>query len=236
MIVSSDSLVFSISFYLHSPQSKIRIQTQGEKAFVMLQAAIGRHFFEDFALRQQLSNVVDGASQILSAIEQYAKEGSRNGQLATQGMLFRRCLFSSLWGENDGVLNQINGVTEEMANKLNARGISTFADVLSSSIEDIVNACCVTASFAKSLQDAASSILQRSLKLSACSKEVDGKLSLCVKLERRVAGSIEEASEKIVSYSLIIFTDRAGGLLHYSENMTKECEIVVQCPEKFGRA
>ena len=83
---------------------------------------------------------------------------------------------------------------------------------------------------------AASTFLQRTLKLSACSKDDDGKLSHCVKLDRRATESIEETSERIVSYSLVIFTDRAGGLLHYSENITKECDISVQCPDKFGRA
>ena len=227
---------FSSLHSLRRPQSKIRIQTPAEKLFVMLQAAIGRHYFEEFALRQQMTNIIDGASQVLSAIEQYAKEGSRNGQLATQGLLFRRSLFSSLWGENDGVLNQINGVTQEIASKLKASGISTFADVLRSSSEDIANACNVSDTFANSLRDAASTILQRTLKLSACSKDDGGQISLCVKLDRRAIESIEETSERIVSYSLVIFTDRAGGLLHYSENITKECEISMQCPDKFGRA
>ena len=227
---------FSTFIYRRRPQSKIRIQTPAEKSFVMLQAAIGRHYFEEFALRQQMTNIIDGASQVLSAIEQYAKEGSRNGQLASQGMLFRRSLFSGLWGENDGVLNQINGVTQEIAAQLKDHGISTFADVLRSSSEDIANACHVSATFANSLRDAASTILQRTLKLSASTNNDGGEFSLCVKLNKKVAESIEETCERIVSYSLIIFTDRAGGLLHYSENITKECEITVQCPEKFGRA
>jgi len=68
----------TIKFKLEGPQSKVRIQTDAEKCFVMLQAAIGQYFFGEFALRQQMSYMIDGASQVLSAVEQYAKEGSRN--------------------------------------------------------------------------------------------------------------------------------------------------------------
>lgn len=218
-------------------QSKIRIQTPAEKAFVMLQAAIGQHYFQDGALRRQMSNMIDGATQILSAVEQYAKEGSGHGQVATHGMLFRRSIYSSLWGEHDGVLNQIGGVTQEMTSKLKAIGISTFADAVNSSDHDIARACNVTESFASSLRTAASKILHRTLKLSACSKETGGGgLEVLIKLERRVAGVSGETGERVVSYSLLVFTDRPGGLLHYSEDITKECEMKVQCPEKFGRA
>ncbi|KAL9182447.1 hypothetical protein ACHAXT_013099 [Thalassiosira profunda] len=227
-----------VKYKLEGPQSKIRIQTPAEKAFVMLQASIGQHFFQDFALRQQMSNMIDSASQILSAVEQYAKEGSGHGMVATQGLLFRRSLHSSLWGENDGVLNQIGGVTQEMAAQLKASGISTFADAANSSDEDIAIAGNVTPSFANSLRAACSKILRRTLKLSAVAKEGEsGRLELHVALAPRVgARSDDSSSDRVVSYSLLIFTDRAGGLLHYSEDITKGCEMRVQCPEKFGRA
>lgn len=152
-------------------------------------------------------------------------------------MLTRRSLFSSLWDEKDGVLNQIGGVSSEMTAKLKANGISTFADALNSSNEDIAKACHVTTAFASSLRAAASKILQRTLKLSAFTEEKDdGSLELRVKLERRVAKSSEESGERVVFYSLLVYTDRAGGLLHYSEDITAECEMRIQCPEKFGRA
>ena len=100
-------------------------------------------------------------------------------------MILRRSIYSSLWGENDGVLNQIGGVTQAMAAKLKDIGISTFADAVNSSNEDIVNACNVTASFASSLRAAASKILQRTLKPSACTKvkDADGGIELYVKQE-----------------------------------------------------
>jgi hypothetical protein len=201
----------------------------------MLQAAIGQYFFSDFALRQQLSHVIDMASQILSAVEQYAKEGSRNGQVAIQGMLFRRSLHSSLWGENDGVLNQINGVTQEMTAKLRANGICTFADAMNSSSEDVMRAINVTETFANSLRAAASMILLRTLKIAACLTENGGELN--VKLQRRVAGSGGDTHEKAVSYSLVIYTDRSGSLLHFSEDITNPATLCLTLPDKdmYGR-
>ncbi len=78
--------------------------------------------------------------------------------------------------------------------------------------------------------------MQRTLKLSACSiEEDDGKREIYVKLERRVAGAVE-GSERVVSYTLLVFTDRNGVLLHYSTDIANECEVRVRCPEKFGRA
>ena len=77
MVISISSILLLLFFH-----SKIRIQTPAEKVFVMLQAAVGQHYFSDVQLRQQMSNMIDDASQILSAVEQYAKEGSGHGQVA----------------------------------------------------------------------------------------------------------------------------------------------------------
>lgn len=229
----------SIKYKLEGPQSKVRIQTDAEKCFVMLQAAIGQYYFGEFSLRQQMSYMIDGASQVLSAIEQYSKEGSRNGQVAIQAMLFRRSLYSSLWGEHDGVLNQIGGVTQEMTAKLKASGISSFADAMSKSNEDIMKAIHVTDAFANSLRVAASTILHRTLTLSTGFKEQDddGGCKLIVTLKRRVAGSIEDIQKKVVSYSLVIFTDRAGGLLHFSDEISNPATLGLRLPKKetFGR-
>lgn len=226
-----------VRYKLEGPQSKIRIQTPAEKAFVILQAAIGQHYFQEQSLRQQMSNMVDSASQILSAVEQYSLEGSRHGQVATQGMLFRRSLYSGIWGENDGVLNQIGGVNQTMVARLKESGISTFVDAAKSSEEEIVRACGVAASFASSLRAAASKILQHTLKLSACTRANDDGIELCIKLEPRAGRASEHyGGERVVSYSLMTYTDRAGGLLHSCEDITTGCEMRLKCPAKFGRA
>ena len=68
-----------IKYKFEGPQSKIRIQSSQQKAFVMLQSAVSGHYFDDFTLRQQIVEVVNNSSQILSACEQYALEGSKHG-------------------------------------------------------------------------------------------------------------------------------------------------------------
>ena len=94
-----------IKYKFEGPQSKIRIQTPQEKAFVMLQSAVSGHYFSDFTLRQQLAHVVDNSSQILSACEQYAKEGSGHGY----GMIFVGASFYTLWTHFPIVLRQTSG-------------------------------------------------------------------------------------------------------------------------------
>lgn len=68
-----------IKYKFEGPQSKIRIQSPQQKAFVMLQSAVSGHYFDDFTLRQQIVEVVNNSSQALSACEQYALEGSKHG-------------------------------------------------------------------------------------------------------------------------------------------------------------
>ena len=123
---------------------------------MLLQAAIGQHYFEDFTLRQEMTSAIDGASRILSAVEEYAKQGSGHGQVAAQSFLLRRSLATSLWGENEGVLNQIHGVGQEITAKLKNNNISTFADVLNSSTDDIGRACNMPPSFGHNLKVTAS--------------------------------------------------------------------------------
>ena len=194
-------------------------------------------FLVDFSLRSQMRDMVDGAFGVLAAVEEMAKEGSKNGQVALQGILLRRSLYSSLWGEKDGVLSQINGVTHEMSEKLREHNICTFADVMRASSEDIARACHVTTSFANSFRAATSKILTKTLTLSAWTEEnSENSLDLVIKLGRKVAGSEADEDSGVVSYTLLVYTDREGGLLHYSEDITNGFELVIKAPSKFGRA
>jgi len=52
-----------VRYKLEGPASKVRVQSPEEKVFVMLQAAVGQHYFPDFSLRQEMSQMVDGASR-----------------------------------------------------------------------------------------------------------------------------------------------------------------------------
>uniref|UniRef100_A0A7S2P7S2 DNA 3'-5' helicase n=1 Tax=Skeletonema marinoi TaxID=267567 RepID=A0A7S2P7S2_9STRA len=227
-----------VKYKFEGPQSKIRIQTPEQKAFVLLQSSIGKYHFRDASLRREMSNILDGAFRILAAVEEYARVGSRNGQVAVQGWLMRRALYSSLWGEKDGVLNQINGISHEMTKKLTNNGIKTFADAMNSSSEEIVDALNVTPSFASGVRTASAKILQRTLKLSACTKPNEaGGLDLHIKVERKMkGGDTVTGGNRIVYYSLLVYTDRPGGLLHYCEDLASDAEMIVSCPPKFGRA
>ena len=225
-----------VKYKFEGPQSKIRIQTPEQKAFVLLQSSIGKHHFRDASLRREMSHVLDGAFRVLAAVEDYARVGSRNGQVAVQGWLMRRSLYSSLWGDKDGVLNQINGISQQMTTKLAKNGIKTFADAMNSSSDEIVEALNVTPSFASGVRTASAKILQRTLKLSACTKPNEaGGLDLHIKVERKVHGG-ESGGDRIVYYSLLVYTDRPGGLLHYCEDLATDAEMIVSCPPKFGRA
>lgn len=225
-----------VKYKFEGPQSKIRIQTPEQKAFVLLQASIGRHHFRDASLRREMSNILGGAFRVLAAVEDYAREGSRHGEVAVQAWLMRRSLYSSLWGDKDGILNQVNGITHEMTKKLTNNGIKTFADAMNSSSDDIVKALNVPPSFASGVRTAAAKILQHTLKLSASTKsnESTGRLDLHIKVERKVHGG-ETGDNRVVYYSLVVYTDRAHGLLHYCEDLASDAEMIVSCPPKFGR-
>eukprot|EP00804_Cyclotella_cryptica_P018375 CCRYP_015473-RA/>CCRYP_015473-RA protein AED:0.16 eAED:0.29 QI:0/0.37/0.22/1/1/1/9/0/1809 len=225
-----------IKYKLEGPQSKIRIQTPAEKAFVLLQS-IGQHDFEDFALRQEMNTVLDGAVRILTAIEDHAREGSRHGHVLAQSLLLRRAMYHGLWGENDGVLKQIGGVTRDLASELKANCISTFDDVIHTSSDDISKACNMPLNFGNSLKAAAAMILQCTLKLSCFTEERGGGLDLVIKIQRKefvdVAHPIN--SKDNVKYSLLVFSDRPEGLLLSCDNISDESQVAVKCPEKFGR-
>lgn len=74
---------------------------------MLLQAAIGQHYIEDFTLRQEMSYMIDIATRILEALEDYSVKGSRNGHVALLSLKLRRSMATSLWGQKDGLLNQI---------------------------------------------------------------------------------------------------------------------------------
>lgn len=97
-----------IKYKYDGPQSKIKIQKSPQKAFVLLQAAVGQLYLEDYTLRQEMTFTVDYATRMLMAAEAYSVEGSKHGRVALQCLLLRRSLSSSLWGADDGVLNQVS--------------------------------------------------------------------------------------------------------------------------------
>ena len=227
----------NIRYKLEGPLSKATIQTPAEKAFVLLQAAIGNHTFDDFGLRQEMGSVVDGALRILTSIEEYSKDGSRNGQVLTQSHLLRRSIFHGIWGDSDGVLKQIGGVTCDLAAKLKEQGISSFSDVFHGDNEDIARACNMPTAFGDNLRAAAAMILQCCLKVSSYTKEAEGGLDLIINISRKELDSTtqSQSNKDNVKYTLLVFTDRPNGLLMSRDDISEEIQIVMRCPDQFGR-
>ena len=57
----------SMKYKFEGPQSKIRIQAPAQKAFVLLQCAIGQIYLQDYTLRQEMTYMVDYGSRMIQA-------------------------------------------------------------------------------------------------------------------------------------------------------------------------
>jgi replicative superfamily II helicase len=156
-----------MKYNLSGQKNKVRIQEPWEKAFVLLQAFIGGHRFESFALRHQMTTFGDAAIRLLEAAEEYSTKGSRHGYVAAQCKKLRRCLYFSLWGENDGLLQQVNGMSHEAAARLKIAGISTFDQVMQTSPDQIEKASGRPSPFGLHVKTWVSTVLKSRLKLSA---------------------------------------------------------------------
>lgn len=210
-----------IKFKLEGPPSKIRIQQPSQKAFVLLQCAIGQIRLDDYTLRQEMSRVIEYSSRILKAAEDYSVEESKHGKVALESLLLRRSLVCSLWGPNDGVLNQLSGVGQKTARKLSVNNIKTFADILSKSSNEIEQACGRVSPFGQQLRGAAMKILSRSLSLTAQIEGLDNyqtsNMLVCSLRSRNEIYSTQsdENGSRIVTYTLSVHTDRPHGCLMF---------------------
>jgi replicative superfamily II helicase len=156
-----------VRFKLATPSNKFKIQSMSEKAFVLLQACIGQQYFNDFTLRQEMTSMTEQCSAILTAAQEFSTRGSKNGYVALQCYKLKRSLYASLWGEASGVLNQLAGLGQKYTRILSMNGISTFADVMSSSDEAIAKACGQGVSFGNDLRAKVSQLLSDKLNISA---------------------------------------------------------------------
>jgi ATP-dependent DNA helicase HFM1/MER3 len=156
-----------IIFKLDGPPSKVRIQEPWQKAFVLLQAYIGRHTFTDFTLGQQMTSAANNAQRMLMAAQEYSVEGSRNGYVALQCLKLRRSFHFSCWGKNDGILNQIEGVGPKATAKLKLASISSFQHVVNATEEQLESGSGKSKPFGKQIKTIVSKLLQLQLKLSA---------------------------------------------------------------------
>ena len=226
-----------IRFKLEGPPSKVRVQTPFEKAFVLLQGAIGQHDFEDFTLRKEMSSMIDYSSRMLTALEEYSTAGSRNGHVAIQSLKLRRSLASSLWGENDGVLNQLQGVGQKTTGRLRMNGITTFEHVQKASTETLENASMRPSPFGSQLKGAVDKIMRSALKLSASIQYQNDNPhtpdSILCKLAAQ-SSNTSGAETAGITYTLVAYTDKAGSCLFSRESISSPEDIRIPCPRRFG--
>ncbi len=234
-----------VKYKLEGPASKIRIQNPSQKAFVLLQAAIGQHYLDDYTLRQEMSMSVEYASRMLTAIEDYSIEESKHGKVALEALMLRRNLATSLWGAGDYVLNQLRGVGAKTAAKLAMNKIRTFDDISSKSSNEIEQACGRKSPFGQELKNVVSKLMTRSLRVSAYIEGMESDTrpkELVCHLTSRLDAEGNELGEanigddsRILTYTLSVHTDRAGGSLMFRKELSGPSSHRIKCPIKFGR-
>lgn len=224
-----------VKFKLEGPPSKVRIQTPSQKAFVLLQCAIGQHYLEDFTLRNEMSMMVEYATRMLAAAEEFSVRGSQHGNIALQSLRLRRALAASLWGGSEGVLNQVPGVGAQTTAKLRFNKISSFADVLKSTDETIERAAARQAPFGRELRVAVGRIERNRLSLSASVDQGPG--TVVCKLQRKspCPEPKPETDSRVVKYTLVTFTDRPNGCIWHQTNISEDGEYRFPGPTNFGK-
>ena len=233
-------------YKLEGQPSKVRVKEPWQKAFVLLQVYIDELELEgnDFTLRQELNSMVEYASRMLAAIEEYSQKSTKNGIVLVQSLLLRRSLAVHLWNANDGILRQIKGVGKTLAFNLHMGGISTFDDVLKRSDEQIEKAAGRSSPFGRDLREASKRILDSRMKISATLGATSGSLApniTCSVDYQEQSSATHESSPNgngkapVVSYTLIGYTDRPGGCILFKENITGPAQFTVLIPDKYGK-
>jgi hypothetical protein len=233
----------SIRYKLDGPPSKVRVQEPHQKAFVLLQAAVGQHFLDDFTLRQEMSNMVEFSTRMLAATEDYSLYGSKNGQVALQSLRLRRSLAVSLWGSSDGVLNQLRGVGQETTSRLRSSKITSFLDVLNAKEDVLEKAARRSSPFGSELRKAVWFILRNSLKIAVTVTKLENALQgrwvvvNTVKNDDIPENAFPDNTSSSVStkYSLIAYTDQLNGCLFFRSNVEDPGEFRFRCPDAFGK-
>lgn len=186
--------------------------------------------------------MVDYSSRMLSAIAEYSVQGSGHGQVALQSLRLRRSLATSLWCGKNGVLNQITGIGQATTANLKIHGIATFQDVLRASSEVLEKAAHRSSPFGSNLRKIVSKIVGSSLKVSARLEYVPGTSTPCTLVcdlapsgEGSSGDSITSAGASPVTYHLLVFTDRSGGILMYKSGVSSKSTFRVDTPPRFGR-
>ena len=222
--------------------SRFRIQRQWEKAFVLLQMSIGRIEVQDnFTLRNEAFGMVEFASRMLAASEEYAVRATKNGRVAVQSLRLRRSLETRLWNESSGgVLGQFSSLDDRTLKSLMFNGICSFQNVLSCTEQRLEHAARRAPPFGSNLIKAVQGIVANSMKINAKVVFAEGtrtpELVLC-DLVRNPSAVADPSSEDNpdVNYTVIAYTDRPNGCLLYKRNVSTPQTINFRCPPTFGK-
>jgi len=229
----------AIKYKFEGPPSKVRVQEPRQKIFVLLQAAIGQQFLDDYTLRQEMSSAVEYSTRMLAATEEYSVYGSKHGIVALRSLCLRRSLAVSLWGAGDGVLNQLRGVGQETTAKLRFNGIISFNNVLDTTEKALDKAAGRSAPFGKKLRHAVADILSNSLKMTTETEESESERKYIVCHLSRPSipnDALKDDSHSVaVRFTLLAYTDRPHGCLVFRQNVESPGEHRFRCPEKFGK-
>jgi hypothetical protein len=239
-----------VKYKLEGPASKARVKESEQKAFVLLQASIGRIHINEFSLRQEMCGMVDFASRMLSATEEFSASGSQNGGVLVQSFKLRRALATSLWCGRDGILGQFKSLGTETLVGLRFNGINTFEDVVASNEHMIEKAAKRLPPFGSNLKAAVAKVVKSRLRLFCQLDSVSGSITpshlICKvnrqpavdseRLERHDVDTKSSASQSVLTYALIVHTDRPGGCLLFERNISAPAIFVVECPPGFSVA
>jgi replicative superfamily II helicase len=224
-------------YKLEGPLSKVRIQEPWQKSFVLLQAYIEDLEFEDhdFAMKKEMKAMVEYAARTLTAVEEFSIKGTKNGNVAFQCMRIRRSLAVRLWSAKDGMLQQIKGIGKTIAFSLHLNGISTFEDVVKSSEDQLEKAVSRPPPFGRDLRNAGVSILHSRLKIFAELDRTQHSNILCCTL-KKICETANDSFEKpsTVTYTLLAYTDRPGGLFLAKQNIAGPASYQVTIPHSYG--
>ena len=231
--------------------SKFRVNVPSHKAFIMLQASISGHTCENYTMQAEMYRMVDYATRMLSAIQDYSVGSTLHGNIALESLLLKRSFDNSLWKGTDGMLNQLPGVGVKTTAKLIKQGIVSFGDVLEANLETLEKAAGRKSPFGDELKLAAARILSDSLSVRAEVNDVSGEVMCHVtnfdlgenvsskegrsyfeKIKRK---DVAVSKVKKSSYILAVFTDHPGGLLMWRTDLKEAGVHSVKLPKKWGK-
>ena len=184
--------------------------------------------------------MVEYASRMLSALEDYSIKASRHGLVAVHSLMLRRSFATNLWNKHDGVLNQILNVGPKTTALLKFHGICSFSDVLATTAEQIEKTGQRASPFGSSLQKAVRTILDGACKLDVSLECVQGastRRNLVCQISRNDAHIGPDFSHGAppVAYTLLAYTDRPGGCLLYKREISSKTSITMPAPQVFGK-